>query len=621
MKDNILNEVLGYQSAQNQTNADYRYLAIGSQNVIIDSQKKVRIRNGTTRLGVANTENNPTKNAIVWGTSTGTELPIFTYDTKLAVYLGTIDGVVLNNFYIISSALTAAKIARFTLWWDTGENIDELIFVQGNANLYEWNGAVCVVDSVTATTITKKGTNTFAQNRFYTTGDKTLINVRTGTEFTYTGGETTTTLTTVSGSPVTDGMVSGDVLVQKIATRSNKPAASRNNHTIFSHENQIYVGSEEDNEVYISQNDDYTDFSFSTPRAFGEGALLSLTGLSRGMASVSNIPVMFCGKSDAFKVEFEQDTVSSALSETLKVKKLKTGVNQTPQTPESIVSVGNAIIYLSFEPAVRILEQPENIEGAQLKTLSYPIKPDMDAEDFTNACATWWKNSYFLSAPANSRYYILEFLEDADGRTRRFWQAPQIGAVRAWGVIDGWLHGFSNSTPEVFKMLDSENESLSDLVYNSDTAQDEKVSINALAKLSYRSYGHRGKLKKFNEYLVEGEITPNTDDLLLTLNYDFNAHTQQVFETIDGGDEDIIVGADILTSLAQDPLAQNNLGGALATPQNARKFRVVFEEATEDFFELQTIFSTNSTDRYWAILAHGAVDVSISPRIATEIRK
>lgn len=610
MEGNLVTETLGYQSAENQTNADPRYLAVGSQNVLVDFQKKCRIRNGPTRIGTANTASTPTRNSIVWNNSTGGEIGIFAYDTKIALYLQTIDGTVLNNFYVLNSSFSATAIPRFTLWWDTGENLDLVLFVQADPNIYEWGGGIAVVDSITGTTITKKSTTTWAQNRFYTTGDKIVVNLRTGTSYTYTGGETTTTLTGIAD---TTGIVAGDVLAQAIVTKSNKPAASRNNHTIFSHENQIYVGSEEDNEVYISQNDDYTDFAFSTPRTYGEGGLLSLTGISRGMAAISDIPVMFCGRSDAFKIQFEQDTVSTALSESLKVKRLKTGTNQAPQTPESIVSIGNAIIYLSFEPAVRILEQPEDLSGPQLKTLSYPIKPDMDAEDWTSACANWWKNAYFLSAPASSKYYILEFMEDADGKVRRFWQPPQTGAVRSWGIIGGWLHGFSNGTPEVFKMLDSENEVLSDIVYNSDTSLDEKVSIHAIAKYTYRSFGRRKDLKVFDEFFAEGEITPNTSDLSLGLNYDFNGSIQQVSETINGGDEDVIDGADILTSLAQDPLAQNNLGGALATPQNARKFSVTFEEAREDFREIGVTFSTNEVDRYWAVISHGP-NVELSRR-------
>lgn len=616
MKDENIIECLGYQSSQEQTMVDPPYLVIGSQNVLVDYQKKVRIRNGVSRLGVANTAATPTRAAIVWGNSTGGELPVSVFDTNLVVYLGTVDTVALNDFYNIKTDLTSTEIPRFTLWWDTVENLDELLFVQGNANIYEWDGGVAVVDSITGTTITKKGTTTFAQNRFYTAANKTLICERTGTEYTYTGGETTTTLTGIAD---TTGLIAGDVLIQKVVTNTNKPAASRNNHTIFSHENQIYVGSEDDNEVYISQNDDYADFTFSTPRTYGEGALLALTGISRGFGAISNIPVIFCGKSDLFKVEFEQDTVSTTLSESLKIKKLKSGVNQSAQTPESIVSVGNAVIYLSFEPAVRILEQPESIEGPQLKTLSYPIKPDMDAETWTNANAIWWKNAYFLSAPSNSRYYILEFMEDADGKLRRFWQPPQVGGYRAFGIIDNWLHGFSNATPEVFKLLDSTNEKLSDLVYNSSSVADEKVPINAIAKFSYRSFGKKKDLKIFDEFFIEGEITPNSD-ITATLKYDFNGATQEIEETIDGGDEDILIGAPIQASLGQISLGQNNLGGALKTPENARKFRVVFEEAREDFNEIQFVFSSNEIDYYWAILAHG-INAELSRRRNTIIYK
>lgn len=608
-KTGNITECLGYQSSQDQTLADPRYLSAGSQNVLVDVQKKVRIRNGNARLGTANVSATPNRSAVVWNTSTGTELPIFVYDTNLVVYLGIVDGVVLNDFSIVMSSLTATEIPRFALWWDTTENLDELLFVQGNAYIYEWNGAVAVVDSITGTTITKKGTTTFAQNRFYTAANKTVVCVRTGTEYVYSGGETTTTLTGIAD---TTGLVAGDILVQKVVSNANKPAASRNNHTIFSHENQIYVGSEDDNEVYISQNDDYTDYSFSTPRAYGEGGLLALSGTSGGFGAVSNVPVIFCGKSDMFSVQFEQETVSTALSESIKVKKLKSGVSQSAQTPESIVSVGNAIIYLSYEPAVRILESIAGADQPQLKSLSFPIKPDMDSETWTNACAIWWKNAYFLSAPASSKYYVLEFMEDADGKLRRFWQPPQTGGYRAFGIIGGWLYGFSNATPEVFKLLDSTNEALSDLVYNSSTATDEKVPIHAIARFSYQSYGRKKDLKCFDELYVEGEITPNSE-ITSEILYDFNAATQSVENTIDGGDEDILIGDPIQESLGQTSLGQNNLGGALATPENARKFRVVFEEAKEDFNEIQAKFSSNEIDFYWAILVHG-INAEISRR-------
>lgn len=616
----LISEILGYATSPEITNIDPRYLVAGSQNVIVDYQKKVRTRNGNARFGAADTAGTPVRNSGTWYNSTGGELPIKFYDDEMEVYLGTVDGDIINAYKRVKNSLSTTETPRYTIVWKDSETLDVFLFVQGDANIYEWSGAVAVVSSVTANTITKKGTSTFAQNRFYTVANRTLINVRTGTEFAYTGGTGTTTLTGVTGDPTADGMVAGDILVQKVITQTNKPAASRNNDTIFTHENQVYVGSNDDSEVYISQNDDYTDFTYSTPRVAGEGGLLTITGTSKGFGSLSKKAVVFAGKSDMFTVDFEQITVSTTLAETIKVKKLKSGLNQGCFSPETIVPIGDAIIYLTNEPALRMLETVDQADQPQLRSLSNPIKPDFDAEDFSNACAVWWRNAYFLSSPVNSKVYILEFMEDADGKLRRFWQPPQIMATRSFFFYDSWLYCGSNGTPETFKLLDSDGEVLSDITYNSDTSADEKIPINAIAKFAYNSYGKRADLKNLDEYFAEGEITPNTTDLLETLNYDFNGAIQTIEKTIDGSDEDILVGQPIIASLGQNPLAQKSLGSALSVPENARKFRVIFELAKEDFSELQVVFSTNELDRYWSIIAHGG-NVELSKRRNTQIYK
>ena len=126
--------------------------------------------------------------------------------------------------------------------------------------------------------------------------------------------------------------------------------------------------------------------------------------------------------------------------------------------------------------------------------------------------------------------------------------------------------------------------------------------------------------KNFDEYYVEGEITPATSALSLILNYDYEGATQQLEKFIDGSDEDILEGNLGNNSLAQSSLAVNPLGGLLNPPSDARRFRVIFEIAKEDFHELQAKFSTNDVDKYFAITAHGA-NIQRSPRKDTIIKK
>jgi len=72
--------------------------------------------------------------------------------------------------------------------------------------------------------------------------------------------------------------------------------------------------------------------------------------------------------------------------------------------------------------------------------------------------------------------------------------------------------------------------------------------------------------------------------------------------------------------LAQQSLAVNPLGGFLNPPSNARKFRTIFEQAKEDFYELRTTFESDDVDQYWAIISHGA-NTQMSNRLSVAIKR
>jgi len=625
MKNYLLsNETLGYVTSQEQSNTDKRFLVSGSKNVQIDYQKKVKSRSGYSRLGAANTALTQNRNAWTWNTSNGFKAPQRFYDDELEVYLGTVDGQAINAWTRVLASWSTTERMRCALWWDTTENIDLQIMVIGDANLYEWNGAVATVDSIEATTITKKGTTTFAQNRFYTTRNKTLICVRTGTEYTYTSGEGTTTLTGITD---TTGIIAGDILIQKIVTTSNKPVSGFTNHFIYSFENQLVIGSEDYNEIYISQNDDYDDFTFSSPRIAGEGALLNLDSPNRALSSIGSKLVIFSGKSTLYDVQYETITVGTVLCESLKIKKLDVGINQGALCQEAVVQIGNSIAYLTNEVALRIIESPDNLTGINPKTFSNPIKPDFDAEKWwdssykPDAFGIWYKNMLIFSLPQASHVYILNFVEDADGKLFRFWNPPQVLPVGPMSIIDlddgngAQLYGHSNSVPETYLLFDG----ASDGVYSGMEVED-KLPIEAIAIFAYDNMKNRAVLKKFDEYYVEGEITPSTTELEMELDYDYGGVGGKVKRNIDGSDYTILEGAIGYNSLAQQSLATNPLGGLLYAPSDSRKFRVIFELASEDFFERQVKFSTNDVDKYWAIISHGAND-KLSPRRPNNIMK
>jgi len=618
MKDfKLIDTILGYATAPSKINTDPRFLTAGSKNVLIDRQRKLKTRRGINRLGTGSTSENPVKNQVSWLSSTGQKWMLRNYDDELEVWVATLDGVVIDAWKRVINSLTTTEMLRFATWWKDAETLDVLLFVQGNANHYQWGGGVAVAASVTANTITKAGTPTFGQNRFFANANLTLINTRTGTEYTYTGGLGTTTLTGVSPDPTGGAIAANDVLVQKVVTHTNEPVASRNNHSIGVFENHVLFGSEDDSEVYMTKNTDNTDTTFSAPRVAGDGGLFTLDGPSRGFGKLGRTLVLFAGDNSVFRVLFKEITVGSTLAEILDTKKMLSGANQGSYGPDTIVQLENAIIYLSKEPALRYFQDPEDI-GSNPKTLSNPIKPDFDAEDWTNAHAFWFRNAIYLTSPVNGRLYILEFVEDADGKLRRFWQPPQTLPVRSLFELDGKLYAGSNNVQETYELF--ADDTYSDMIANGTHGNpDDKVPIPAMAAFSYNVYGKRALLKTFDEYFTEGEIRQNTK-ILLKFYYDFGGKTQTLERTIDGSDSDILEETLINASLGQQPLGQAPIGGRLDEPEDAAQFQIRHEIAREDFRKMQVVYSTESLDAFWAILSHGP-NVELSRRRDIGIKK
>lgn len=596
-------ETLAYVTAASKANTDPRYLTEGSKNFLIDRQRKASIRRGTKRLGSGSVVESPPKNDEKWVTSTGREWKVDNVGTNLRVYIDTIDGVTFNDFFNIKTNFGADEIIRFQPnWWKDSESLDVIQMVAGDPNIYEWSGGVAVVESVGATTITKKGTGTFGQARFYANANRTLINVRTGTEFTYTGGLGTDTLTGVGGGSTAE-LVENDILVQKVVTYTNEPAASRNNHTIGMTDNNLLIGSFDDNEVFMTANDDPTDTSFSSPRVAGEGGIFTLDGPSRGFGKVGTTLVLFSGDDSIFRVKFKEVAVSTTLAEIIDVKKILAGARQGSYGPDTIVQLGNAIMYLSNEPAWRYIQDPETLEGLSPVTLSNPIKPDFDAENWTNSHARWHKNAVYLTAPTNGRLFILEFVEDADGQSRRFWQPPQILSIRTLVDYGNKLYGGSNAVSETYELF--ADDTYSDMIPSATYGDpDGKVAIDAVAAYAYTDHGDRARLKKFDEYFVEGEIRSNTI-VQHTVYYDFGGATDSQINSIDGGNSDILEQTLINSSLGQQPLGQTPLGGSLQAPDDAAAFAVIFEHPPEDYRKIQSVFSVSQIDAYFSIIAHG----------------
>jgi hypothetical protein len=514
-----------------------------------------------------------------WQANRGVEIVTKGYDDALFIRWSTELGGD-GEWYLLADGFSAVDF-QFAEWWDSAtEGQDLLLFVNGDSNMRMFSGGVAAFASATSNTLTKSGTETWAENGFLTAGTRSVV--IDGTVYTYTGGEGTTTLTGVTPDPTLKNHTVGGPVFQSIRTSANEPASGFNNDLIAVLDNQVYIGSNTSREVYVTANDDYLDTTFSSPRTPGEGALLTMDGVTKGFAV--DLEALYISSGNDFWYQTVFTTSDDNTREILTVKRLKTTAQQAAIGQSAIGKIKNAIVFISNEPTLDFLGEIENIVTRQTRPISDPIKNEFDGLTLTTTPdIKYFKNNIYIAIPADSK--ILVFNLD-----RGYWEAPWTIPAAKFAIIDGDLYFHSNFSGETFKMFQGYNDAGS--------------SITAKARFSYQNYGERATEKKHQFWYSEGYISPGTT-LTKELFYELDGGKGSVVHEISGIDDDIIFKLKRDGSIGKNSLGKVPLGGG-GVETGINKFRVLHPNTEQKFFEEFVEYRTESTNQRWEILAFGA---------------
>jgi hypothetical protein len=591
----LVTDFKGYRNKEDITNLPAGYLVEDSKNV---TGGRISVREGYTIDGQTSATLSGITASYDWMMHNGNERNLRAGNGLLEVrYVASVGDKYLTETFTegqvywipIMSGLGTATNFNFAEYWDTTEVKDRLLFVNGTSNVHSWSGGVALMLSATASpaTITKTGSPTFGEEGFTTTASGSVtIN---GTEYAYTGGASTTTLTGVTPDP--SGEAVSSVIFQTPVTTANGSITSLlstlENDLIANLNNQIYYGSFTNRSVYVSKVNDYKTVAFTSPtRIVGEGALLTLDSCPIGFVPQEENIYITSGKNDWYVTQFTKS--ADLTGESLQIKKLKSGAQQAAQSQAMISKIKNSVIFISNEPTLDELGRIENILGTpQQVNMSDSIKNDFDSFDFTDSQVFYHKYFIYVSVPKEGKVMMYNL-------AKGFWEAPQTLPVARFSIINGNLYGHDYSTPQTYKLFDGYN--------------DNNHAIEAIAKFSYQNYGTRAKTKYFNEYFTEGYIDLNTT-LNLGIQYDYGGCATETSYAITGGDSQIVCLPSVTSSLGKESLGKNPLGGEL-NQQNVNdlpsKWRVIKTFPRKDFYEVQYTFQSLGVDYRWELLAFGS---------------
>lgn len=457
-----------------------------------------------------------------------------------------------------------------------------------------------VAEGAGATVIVKDSAEgTWAEARALTGGTtKVTIN---GVDYTYTGGESTGTLTGVTPNPSAGGVVADDIALQEVRetlysslTSGWGEAYEADLVAVFN--NYIFYGSYKSRYLYISKSTDFKSFAYTAARVPTEGFLLTLDAT----------PTAIVPDGDAIKIsagtdywyEVRMTLAADQATETVTVKRLPTATGQAAIGPDAVVYIKNNVAFLSQEPTIDTLGNVENVTTQRSLPISDDIKDDLEAYDLTGASGIYWRREVRFALPNEG----IELIYDLQGG---YWQPPQYTPISCYDVIDDQLCGHSASANETYILDDG---------YNALGAV-----LKPIAAFGYENFGKDFELKQVDEFVAKIKMSPNTvvKDRVL---YDYKGATEIREFTIDGSDTAIAFTPASPVGLGQYPLGTQPYGSTTDPDEGLSMFRVINQTSVLDFFERQRVFYSESVDARFEIIAYGE-NARLSQNEATFIKR
>ena len=593
----VISGVRGYVTKPDPTNIPPDYLVAGSQNVIINDQEKAESRSGYELFGKASTTARAIDSDFVWkhsGATSTDSAEIFLRSTGSVLQFAT-----STAFLDLYDQISTSTPPRFATIWSTTELIDVLLFVNASSTLFEWSGATATYASSTATSVGIQ--EVIGESRFYLQGTRhirVLDSSGVWRTFTYTG-QGVSTFSGITPDPTSFTFNVDAPVVQAIRSNVNTPAFGFTSNVIKVLNNQAFIGSHTSRRMYVSKDTAYTNFTFSSPRVIGEGALITLDDITIGMESPDDDKlIVFSGNDRVYQITMEVSPGSTADREVPRVKPLLVSTGQGAISQELIGKIKQAVVWVSNNKELVELGQVENLPSPQAVAISDPIKPDFDSANFTNGEIEFWKNDIFITAPPDGKVFIFDL-------SKRFWQPPQILGIRRVSVFGGELYGHSQSVPETYKLFTGLN--------------DNENSISAKAHFAYQNGGRRDVLKNFDRYYTELYLASNTK-VDVSILYEWLGAKSIITYELDGASQDFLFNPSADASLGVNPLGTNPLGGLTEGAADLAKYRRFRQLVPVDNFEYQVRFEMEQVDGAFQLLAHGA-NSRLSPNAPVKIVK
>jgi len=412
-------------------------------------------------------------------------------------------------------------------------------------------------------------------------------------------------LVNISGTPDTN-----DFAYAGVVETTNTPDADFENDFILVLNNQLICCSFMSRIIYISADDDYTDFTNSGDLVPGDPDFAILDEYPTGGITRGSSAYIGGGKSTWYEVTPNTPTTyvaSVGATVITEVKKFVGSGLTAPLGANFVTSFGEDIVYLGQDHQLRTLGFYRNFSAQKSPSLSLAVRQELIEEDFTGGCVRAIDEYIYIVAPVSGRTYLYEIKDDVDEvgniTSRKNWQPPQDWNISRLAIVDGIAHGYSAENPQLYQLWDTNQ-------WHDDTSDANTFApYTCVARFGYRQFADRDDLGSFDKVYYEGYILPNSD-LQANVYYDYRGATA-IEESVLSSEtvNPVLFGNTGVVTIGGDLIGETTIGGGLRDvdyANNLQKFRVITNVEVKDCFEYQIELVSEAPDSRWELIATGA---------------
>jgi len=413
-----------------------------------------------------------------------------------------------------------------------------------------------------------------------------------GIEYTYSDGYNTDTLTGITPN-LPSSIAANTPMFSSVveSTPSGGDYATGSTPDILSvSKNQVYIAQSTRNWVWISNQDDFNDYTYTVPvRINGEGGSARLDkNITAIWTNQDNTVQVSCWTDIWYPLSLASVTSNGTPGEEVRVGTPKKGTGVGANNQFSVCNTKNGIVYLSTEPAVDYLQSVFTLNQTTYP-LSDPIDFDLQSYDLTDSKMIYWQKYVWLLIPREGK--LLSY--DMD---RQFWQPPRIVSGNCLSIVDENLVIHSSTDNESWNMFDGTN--------------DNGLPFVQRAVYSYLNMGTRTEYKVLDGYFVEAKVTPATDDVKFFCQTGYRGSISTYTGTFGSADGTPFVESPQLPSGFGGVSFGGKPFGSLFTSDDDVDYVKVrkifpFTKNGSEFFEMQVYFECDKKDAQFKIVAHG----------------